>query len=56
VILFFAGAELAISTWDIGSRKEDFYVMLVVGTFAMWNMGLHALPVLFFTRRSIGAG
>jgi len=39
VILFFAGAELAISTRDIGSRKEDYYVMLVVAGFAMWNMG-----------------
>jgi MFS superfamily sulfate permease-like transporter len=39
VILFFAGAELAISTRDIGSRKEDFYVMLVVAGLAMWNMG-----------------
>jgi MFS superfamily sulfate permease-like transporter len=39
VILFFAGAELAISSRDIGSRKEDFYVMLVVAGFAMWNMG-----------------
>jgi len=39
VILFFAGAELAISSRDIGSKKEDFYVMLVVAGFAMWNMG-----------------
>jgi MFS superfamily sulfate permease-like transporter len=39
VILFFAGAELAVSTRDIGSKKEDFYVMLVVAGFAMWNMG-----------------
>jgi MFS superfamily sulfate permease-like transporter len=39
VILFFAGAELALSSRDIGSRKEDFYVMLVVAGFAMWNMG-----------------
>jgi MFS superfamily sulfate permease-like transporter len=39
VILFFAGAELALSTRDIGSRKEDVYVMLVVAAFAMWNMG-----------------
>jgi MFS superfamily sulfate permease-like transporter len=38
-ILFFAGAELAITARDIGSRKEDFYVMLVVAGFAMWNMG-----------------
>jgi hypothetical protein len=39
VILFFAGAELAITTRDIGSKKEDVYVMLVVAGFAMWNMG-----------------
>ncbi len=40
VILFFAGAELATSSRDIGSRKEDFYVMLVVAGLAMWNMGV----------------
>jgi MFS superfamily sulfate permease-like transporter len=39
VILFFAGTELAITTRDIGSKKEDVYVMLVVAGFAMWNMG-----------------
>jgi MFS superfamily sulfate permease-like transporter len=39
VILFFAGAELAMTTKDIGSKKEDVYVMLVVAGFAMWNMG-----------------
>ena len=39
VILFFAGAELAITTKDIGGKKEDVYVMLVVAGFAMWNMG-----------------
>jgi MFS superfamily sulfate permease-like transporter len=39
VILFFAGTELAISSRDVGGRKEDFYVMLVVAGFAMWNMG-----------------
>jgi MFS superfamily sulfate permease-like transporter len=39
VILFFAGAELAITTRDIGSKKEDVYVMVVVAGFAMWNMG-----------------
>jgi MFS superfamily sulfate permease-like transporter len=39
VILFFAGTELAITTRDIGNRKEDVYVMLVVAGFAMWNMG-----------------
>lgn len=39
VILFFAGAELAITMKDIGSRREDVYLMLVVAGFAMWNMG-----------------
>jgi hypothetical protein len=39
VILFFAGAELALTTRDIGSKKEDVYVMAVVAGFAMWNMG-----------------
>ncbi len=39
VILFFAGVELALSARDIGSRKEDFYVMLVTAGLATWNMG-----------------
>ena len=39
VILFFAGAELAIGVRDIGDAKSDFYVMLIVAAFAMWNMG-----------------
>jgi MFS superfamily sulfate permease-like transporter len=39
VILFFAGTELAITTRDIGGKKEDVYVMLVVAGVAMWNMG-----------------
>ena len=39
VILFFAGSELAIVVRDIGEKKSDFYVMLAVAAFAMWNMG-----------------
>lgn len=39
VILFFAGSELALVVKDIGSKKSDFYVMLIVAAFAMWNMG-----------------
>ncbi len=39
VILFFAGTELAIVVRDIGDKKSDFYVMLIVAAFAMWNMG-----------------
>lgn len=40
VILFFAGSELAIVVKDIGDKKSDFYVMLLVAAFAMWNMGV----------------
>jgi predicted benzoate:H+ symporter BenE len=40
VILFFAGSELAIVVKDIGNKKSDFYVMLIVAAFAMWNMGV----------------
>jgi MFS superfamily sulfate permease-like transporter len=39
VILFFAGSELAITVRDIGDKKPDVYVMLIVAAFAMWNMG-----------------
>lgn len=39
VILFFAGSELALVVRDIGDKKSDFYVMLIVSAFAMWNMG-----------------
>jgi len=40
VILFFAGAELALVVRDIGDDRIDFYVMLIVAGFAMWNMGV----------------
>jgi MFS superfamily sulfate permease-like transporter len=40
VILFIAGSELAIVVRDIGDQKRDFYVMLIVAAFAMWNMGV----------------
>ncbi len=39
VILFFAGIELALSSRDIGNKKEDVYLMLVTAAFATWNMG-----------------
>jgi hypothetical protein len=40
VILFFAGSELAMSIRDIGERKQDVYVMIIVAGFAIWNMGV----------------
>jgi MFS superfamily sulfate permease-like transporter len=39
VILFFAGSELALTVRDIGDKKQDVYIMLIVAAFAMWNMG-----------------
>jgi MFS superfamily sulfate permease-like transporter len=39
VILFFAGAELAMTARGVGSRRQDVYVMLAVAGLAMWNMG-----------------
>lgn len=39
VILFFAGAELALTTGDIGGKKGDVFVTLIVAGLAMWNMG-----------------
>jgi MFS superfamily sulfate permease-like transporter len=39
VILFFAGSELAIVVKDIGNKKADVYVMIIVAAVAMWNMG-----------------
>jgi MFS superfamily sulfate permease-like transporter len=39
VILFFAGIELALSARDVGSKKEDYYVLLATAAFATWNMG-----------------
>jgi len=40
VILFFAGIELASIVWDIGSRREDIYVLLVTTGLAIINMGI----------------
>ncbi len=40
VILFFTGLELASTIKDIGSRKEDIYVMLLTAGIAVVNMGV----------------
>jgi MFS superfamily sulfate permease-like transporter len=50
VILFFAGAELAIGVRDSGEGKTDFYVMLIVAAFAMWNMGAAFLAGVLLDR------
>jgi MFS superfamily sulfate permease-like transporter len=40
VILFFAGAELAMTARDVGGEKNDVYVLVVTAGFAMWHMGV----------------
>jgi MFS superfamily sulfate permease-like transporter len=55
VILFFAGSELALVVRDIGDKKSDFYVMLIVAAFAMWNMGAAFLAGVILDN-SIGRG
>ena len=40
VILFFAGLELASIVWDISTRKEDIYVLLVTTGIAIINIGI----------------
>jgi MFS superfamily sulfate permease-like transporter len=56
VILFFAGIELASIVWDIGSRKEDIYVLLVTAGIAIINMGIAfivGLTLYYAMKRSL---
>ena len=46
VILFFAGMELAMPAREVGSEKNDFYVMLVTAGFSLWNVGVGFLAGL----------
>ena len=40
VILFLAGAELALGGRDPGPEKVDRFVVLATAVFAMWNVGI----------------
>lgn len=40
VILFLAGAELALGSRDTGSEKVDRFVILATAALAVWNVGL----------------
>ncbi len=40
VILFFAGLELASISRDIGSQREEAYIVLTTAGLAVWNMGV----------------
>jgi MFS superfamily sulfate permease-like transporter len=39
VILFFAGAELALTAKPDSGTRSDFYIMIITTGLAMWNMG-----------------
>ena len=43
VILFMAGAELAMSSRDAGPEKADRFVVLTTAAFAVWNAGIAVL-------------
>ena len=40
VILFLAGAELAMGSRDPGPEKVDRFVVLGTAAFAVWNVGI----------------
>jgi xanthine/uracil permease len=40
VILFLAGAQLALGSCDFGKNKEERFITLVTAAFSMWNVGL----------------
>jgi len=44
--LFFTGLELAVSARDVGSDKEDFYILLITAGFSLWNIGIGFLAGL----------
>ena len=40
VILFLAGAQLALGVCDMGDKKNDRFVVLTTTAFAIWNIGI----------------
>ena len=40
VILFLAGAQLALGSCDFGKSKNERFVSLVTAACAIWNIGL----------------
>jgi len=56
VILFFTGLELASTVRDIGTKKEDVYVMLATAGIAVVNMGvafLAGVALYYAIRRNV---
>jgi hypothetical protein len=43
VILFLAGAELALGARDPGPERVDRFVVLGTAAFTMWNVGIAVL-------------
>jgi predicted benzoate:H+ symporter BenE len=46
VMLFFAGAELALVVKDVRLKKENLFVLIITAGTAMWNMGVAYLTGL----------
>ena len=40
VILFLAGAQLALGSCDFSRNKAERFITLATAAFAMWNVGL----------------
>ena len=40
VILFLAGAQLALGSWEFRKARAERFIMLITAAFAMWNVGV----------------
>jgi MFS superfamily sulfate permease-like transporter len=49
VILFLAGAELALGGWDLGSDRASRFVALITTALAVWNVGAAFVAGLVLT-------
>ena len=49
VILFLAGAQLALGSCDFSKNKAERFITLATTAFAMWNVGLAFLVGLALT-------
>jgi MFS superfamily sulfate permease-like transporter len=56
VILFFTGIELALTVRDMGSNKQDIYVMILTAGLAVVNMGVGftAGVILYYAIKKLG--
>ncbi len=56
VILFLAGAQLALGSCDLGKDKGERFVALLTAAFAMWNVGVAfvvGMTAIYLARRGM---